>query len=143
MFSVKLSSLCARFDALDPNTEAIVCRRLRELFRRAAQLGAAVTVDMEQNDFRELTLDIFRRVLEEEEFRVQTVRGNRAASVSAGFRTGCHRVDTLGARSSAPHWRAFNQRALTGTTKLPGRNKRIGRYRSFWRKPPPMQATSG
>ena len=69
--SVKLSSLCARFDPLDPNTEVIVRQRLRELFRQAAQLGAAVTVDMEQNGFRELTLDIFRGVLEEDEFRVQ------------------------------------------------------------------------
>jgi len=69
--SVKLSSLCARFDPLDPNTEVIVRERLRALFRQAAQLGAAVTVDMEQNSFRELTLEIFRGVLEEDEFRQQ------------------------------------------------------------------------
>ena len=69
--SVKLSSLCARFDPLDPNTEVIVHQRLRELLRQAAQLGAAVTVDMEQNAFRELTLEIFRGVLEEDEFRDQ------------------------------------------------------------------------
>ena len=69
--SIKLSSLCARFDPLDPNTEVIVRRRLRELFRQAAQLGAAVTVDMEHNAFRELTLEIFREVLEEDEFRAQ------------------------------------------------------------------------
>ena len=36
--SVKLSSLCARFDPLDPNTEAIVSARLRQLFREAASL---------------------------------------------------------------------------------------------------------
>ncbi|MBM4263310.1 MAG: aldehyde dehydrogenase family protein [Deltaproteobacteria bacterium] len=69
--SVKLSSLCARFDPLDPNTEAIVRERLRQLFREAAALGAAVTVDMEQYAFRELTLQIFRSVLEQEEFRAQ------------------------------------------------------------------------
>jgi RHH-type proline utilization regulon transcriptional repressor/proline dehydrogenase/delta 1-pyrroline-5-carboxylate dehydrogenase len=66
--SVKLSSLCARFDPLDPNTDAIVSARLRELFREAARLDAAVTVDMEQNAFRELTLAIFCTVLEEDEF---------------------------------------------------------------------------
>ncbi len=66
--SVKLSSLCARFDPLDPNSEAIVARRLRELLREAARLGAAVTVDMEQYAFKELTLAIFRGVLEDEEF---------------------------------------------------------------------------
>jgi RHH-type proline utilization regulon transcriptional repressor/proline dehydrogenase/delta 1-pyrroline-5-carboxylate dehydrogenase len=67
--SVKLSSLCARFDPLDPNAEVVVRRRLRELLRQAAQLGAALTVDMEQNSFRELTLEIFRGVLAEDEFR--------------------------------------------------------------------------
>jgi RHH-type proline utilization regulon transcriptional repressor/proline dehydrogenase/delta 1-pyrroline-5-carboxylate dehydrogenase len=66
--SVKLSSLCARFDPLDPNTEVIVSERLRELFREAAKLQAAVTVDMEQYAFRDLTLAIFCGVLEEAEF---------------------------------------------------------------------------
>jgi RHH-type proline utilization regulon transcriptional repressor/proline dehydrogenase/delta 1-pyrroline-5-carboxylate dehydrogenase len=66
--SVKLSSLCARFDPLDPNTEAIVRERLRLLLREAANLGAAVTVDMEQYSFKDLTLAIFRAVLEEPDF---------------------------------------------------------------------------
>jgi RHH-type transcriptional regulator, proline utilization regulon repressor / proline dehydrogenase / delta 1-pyrroline-5-carboxylate dehydrogenase len=66
--SVKLTSLCARFDPLDPDAEAIVCERLRQLLREAASLGAAVTVDMEQYSFKELTLAIFRGVLEEPEF---------------------------------------------------------------------------
>ena len=66
---MKLSSLCARFDPLDPNTEEVVRERLRELFREAAKLGAAVTVDMEQYAFKDLTLEIFRGVLAEEEFR--------------------------------------------------------------------------
>ncbi|HYA27704.1 MAG TPA: proline dehydrogenase family protein [Acidobacteriota bacterium] len=69
--SVKLSSLCARFDPLDPNTEVTVGDRLRELFRAAAAMGAGVTVDMEQYAFRELTLEIFRGVLEEAEFHQQ------------------------------------------------------------------------
>jgi len=67
--SVKLSSLCARFDPLDPNTEEIVGLRLRELLREAAHLDAALTVDMEQYAFRDLTLAIFRDLLEEDEFR--------------------------------------------------------------------------
>jgi RHH-type proline utilization regulon transcriptional repressor/proline dehydrogenase/delta 1-pyrroline-5-carboxylate dehydrogenase len=69
--SVKLSSLCARFDPLDPNTEANVRERLRELFRETARLGAAVTVDMEQYAFKDLTLAIFRSVLAEKEFHEQ------------------------------------------------------------------------
>src|SRR6266576_361403 len=67
--SVKLSSLCARFDPLDPNTGSNVRERLRELFREAAKLGAAGTVDMEQYAFKDLTLEIFRGVAAEKEFR--------------------------------------------------------------------------
>ncbi|HEX7230701.1 MAG TPA: proline dehydrogenase family protein [Candidatus Binatia bacterium] len=67
--SVKLSSLCARFDPLDPSTEATVRRRLRELLREAANVKAAITVDMEQYAFKELTLEIFQSVLAESEFR--------------------------------------------------------------------------
>ncbi len=66
--SVKLSSLCARFDPLDPNTEATVRERLKELLREAARLDAALTVDMEQYAFKDLTLAIFRSVLEDSEF---------------------------------------------------------------------------
>ncbi len=69
--SVKLSSLCARFDPLDPNTEATVRERLKELLREAARLDAAVTVDMEQYAFKDLTLAIFRSVLAEPEFHEQ------------------------------------------------------------------------
>jgi RHH-type transcriptional regulator, proline utilization regulon repressor / proline dehydrogenase / delta 1-pyrroline-5-carboxylate dehydrogenase len=66
--SVKLSALCAHFDPLDPNTETTVRERLRELFREAGRLGVAITVDMEQYAFKDLTLEIFRGVLEEAEF---------------------------------------------------------------------------
>jgi RHH-type proline utilization regulon transcriptional repressor/proline dehydrogenase/delta 1-pyrroline-5-carboxylate dehydrogenase len=67
--SVKLSALCARFDPLDPDTENTVKERLRTLFREAIRLNAALTVDMEQYAYKDLTLAIFRDVLEEEEFR--------------------------------------------------------------------------
>ncbi|MGE5215384.1 MAG: proline dehydrogenase family protein, partial [Chloroflexota bacterium] len=67
--SVKLSSLCRRFDPLDPSTAKTVSDRLRELLREAAKLDAAITVDMEQFAFKALTLEIFRSVLAEKEFR--------------------------------------------------------------------------
>ena len=67
--SVKLSALCARFDPLDPETEKSVKERMRTLLREAARLDAALTVDMEQYAYKDLTLDIFRALLEEEEFQ--------------------------------------------------------------------------
>jgi RHH-type proline utilization regulon transcriptional repressor/proline dehydrogenase/delta 1-pyrroline-5-carboxylate dehydrogenase len=66
--SVKLSSLYARFDPLDPETERVVAKRLRRLLRDAAAAGAAITIDMEQSAFRETTLAIFQGVLEDPEF---------------------------------------------------------------------------
>jgi RHH-type proline utilization regulon transcriptional repressor/proline dehydrogenase/delta 1-pyrroline-5-carboxylate dehydrogenase len=66
--SLKVSSLYARFDPLDPDSERVVRERLRPLFREAAQLKAGLTLDMEQYSFKDLTLAIFRRLLEESEF---------------------------------------------------------------------------
>ena len=90
--SVKLSSLCARFDPLDPNTDAVVRDRLRELFREAAKLGAAVTVDMEQYAFKDLTLAIFCGVLAEEEFRAAP---HAAIAVQAYLRDAASDVSDL------------------------------------------------
>jgi RHH-type transcriptional regulator, proline utilization regulon repressor / proline dehydrogenase / delta 1-pyrroline-5-carboxylate dehydrogenase len=66
--SLKVSSLYARFDPLDPDSERVVRERLRPLFREAARLKAGLTLDMEQYSFKDLTLAIFRRLLEESEF---------------------------------------------------------------------------
>ena len=66
--SVKVSSLYARFDPLDPDSEKVVRERLRPLFREAARLKAALTLDMEQYAFKDLTLAIFRSLFEESEF---------------------------------------------------------------------------
>ncbi len=66
--SVKVSSLYARFDPLDPDTDRVVRDRLRPLFTAAASAQAALTLDMEQYAYKDLTLDIFRTLLEEEGF---------------------------------------------------------------------------
>ncbi len=67
--SVKLSSLYARFDPLDPDCEPVTAERLRRLLREAARLGAALTIDMEQRTFKDATLAIFRTALEDEGLR--------------------------------------------------------------------------
>src|SRR5437870_8723777 len=67
--SVKVSSLYARFDPLNPDTKAVVQDRLHVLFREASRLGAALTLDMEQYAYKDLTLEIFRGLLEEREFQ--------------------------------------------------------------------------
>ncbi len=68
--SVKLSSLYSQFDPIDPEgTSAAVRARLRPIFRAAMRHGAFINVDMEQHAFKDLTLRIFREILDEDEFR--------------------------------------------------------------------------
>lgn len=68
--SLKLSSLSSQFTPLDQEgSRTIVKARLRSILRRAREVGAFVTVDMEQYGFKDLTLRIFKELLDEEEFR--------------------------------------------------------------------------
>jgi len=68
--SLKLTSLYSRFDGMDPlGTFAGVAPRLRAILRAARAAGASVNVDMEQREHKDLTFEIFQRILFEEEFR--------------------------------------------------------------------------
>jgi RHH-type proline utilization regulon transcriptional repressor/proline dehydrogenase/delta 1-pyrroline-5-carboxylate dehydrogenase len=68
--SVKLTALYSQFDAIDPEYSATQVKdRLRPLLRTAKDLGAFVTVDMEQYRYKDLTLRICKEILEEDEFR--------------------------------------------------------------------------
>jgi RHH-type proline utilization regulon transcriptional repressor/proline dehydrogenase/delta 1-pyrroline-5-carboxylate dehydrogenase len=68
--SVKLTALYSQFDPIDPDgTSAAVRARLRPILRAARMHHAFVNVDMEQYAYKDLTLQIFRDILEEEEFR--------------------------------------------------------------------------
>jgi len=68
--SVKLSALVSHFRPIDPvGTASAVKDRLRPLLRAAREAHAYVHVDMEQYAYKNLTLTIFKEVLDEEEFR--------------------------------------------------------------------------
>jgi RHH-type proline utilization regulon transcriptional repressor/proline dehydrogenase/delta 1-pyrroline-5-carboxylate dehydrogenase len=68
--SLKLTSLYSQFDAIDPEgTSRAVRGRLRPIFESARRHGAFINFDMEQYAHKDLTLRIFREVLEEEPFR--------------------------------------------------------------------------
>jgi RHH-type proline utilization regulon transcriptional repressor/proline dehydrogenase/delta 1-pyrroline-5-carboxylate dehydrogenase len=68
--SVKLSALYSQFDPIDPaGTSRAVRARLRPILRSARQHGAFVNFDMEQYEFKDVTLQIFEEVLDEDEFR--------------------------------------------------------------------------
>ncbi|MEZ6056189.1 MAG: proline dehydrogenase family protein [Planctomycetaceae bacterium] len=68
--SLKLSALYSQFRPVDPvGTSRHVKERLRPILRAAQEHHAFVHVDMEHYAFKDLTLDIFKEVLMEEEFR--------------------------------------------------------------------------
>jgi RHH-type proline utilization regulon transcriptional repressor/proline dehydrogenase/delta 1-pyrroline-5-carboxylate dehydrogenase len=68
--SVKLSALYSQFDPIDPEvTSKAVRARLRPILRAARRQRAFVNFDMEQYHHKDLTLLMFRQILEEEEFR--------------------------------------------------------------------------
>ncbi len=70
--SIKLSALDSQFDAIDPaGAMNRAGARLAELLREARRHRAFINVDMESYDKKDLTLDIFRRVLMQDEFRDQ------------------------------------------------------------------------
>ena len=74
--SVKLTAFYSQFDPLNPvGSKEKVCDRLRILLRRAAELGAAIHFDMEQYRYKNLTLQILKKLLMEEEFRSRTDLG--------------------------------------------------------------------
>ncbi len=68
--SLKLSALFSQFDPVDPEGTAVgVQSRLRPILRAAIEHDTYVHVDMEQYAYKDLTLQIFKETLLEEEFR--------------------------------------------------------------------------
>lgn len=68
--SIKLSAIVVSFDPINPGgTSDAVLERLRPVLRTARDNGAFVNVDMEHYAVKDLTLDLFKRVLMEPEFR--------------------------------------------------------------------------
>ncbi len=67
--SIKLSSLFSQFDPIDPaGTSAVVRDRLRPILQAAQRRGVFVNIDMEQYAFKDMTLRIFKEILEEPQF---------------------------------------------------------------------------
>jgi RHH-type transcriptional regulator, proline utilization regulon repressor / proline dehydrogenase / delta 1-pyrroline-5-carboxylate dehydrogenase len=68
--SVKLSALCSQVHPADP--EAAIERissRLRPLLLTAKRLGVFINLDMESTALKDVTLDLFKRILDEPDLR--------------------------------------------------------------------------
>ena len=67
--SLKITSLYSQIDPVDfRGSVAAVKDLLRPVFRKGVETGAALTLDLEQFRFRDLTLEVFTSLLDEEEF---------------------------------------------------------------------------
>ena len=74
--SVKLTAFYSQFDPLNPEgSKEKVGQRIRILLRKAQELGTAIHFDMEQYRYKDLTLEILKELLTEEEFRSRTDLG--------------------------------------------------------------------
>jgi len=68
--SLKITSLYSQLDPVDfQGSVAAVKARLRPIFRKAIDTGAALTLDLEQFRYRDLTFGVFTSLLDEAEFR--------------------------------------------------------------------------
>ena len=68
--SLKITSLYSQIDPVDfDGSVAAVKDLLRPVFRKAIATGAALTLDLEQFRYRDLTLAVFTSLLDEDEFR--------------------------------------------------------------------------
>lgn len=68
--SVKLTGFDPHFDSIDPaRSIRVASDRLRPLLRRARNAGASVNIDMESTKHREITFDLFKALVMEDEFR--------------------------------------------------------------------------
>lgn len=68
--SIKLSALYSQIDIKAWEASKAVCKeRLRPLYRLAMERGVFVNLDMEQYELKDFTLEVFRELLSEPEFR--------------------------------------------------------------------------
>ncbi|MEO6004184.1 MAG: proline dehydrogenase family protein [Opitutus sp.] len=74
--SVKVSALTPDIRPADPeNSIAALKTRLRPILRRAGEVGALINFDMESYKLKDLTLDLFKSILEEPEFQTTPAVG--------------------------------------------------------------------
>jgi RHH-type proline utilization regulon transcriptional repressor/proline dehydrogenase/delta 1-pyrroline-5-carboxylate dehydrogenase len=74
--SVKISALTPDVHPADPDSSIIALKqRLRPILRRAIEVGAFINFDMESYKLKDLTLALFRSILEEDEFRREPAVG--------------------------------------------------------------------
>jgi len=74
--SVKISALTPEVHPADPDRSLAALKlRLRPILRRAREVGAFINFDMESYKLKDLTLALFKSILEEDEFHREPAMG--------------------------------------------------------------------
>jgi RHH-type proline utilization regulon transcriptional repressor/proline dehydrogenase/delta 1-pyrroline-5-carboxylate dehydrogenase len=103
--SLKLSSLFSQFDPIDPAaTLSAVLDRLRPILRLARRHGAFVNLDMEQWSFKNLTLEVFKTILMDDEFRDWPDAGIAIQAYLRSTMQDLHDLADWSARRGTPVW---------------------------------------
>jgi RHH-type proline utilization regulon transcriptional repressor/proline dehydrogenase/delta 1-pyrroline-5-carboxylate dehydrogenase len=109
--SLKITSLYSQIDPVDfDGSVAAIKDRLRPIFRKAVASGAALTLDLEQFRYRDLTFRTFTSLLDEEEFREYD---NAGVVLQAYLRDADRDLAEL-IRWAEKRSRAFNLRLVKG-----------------------------
>ena len=129
--SVKLSSLYSQFDPIDPDgTSRGGARPAAADPARGPRQRAFVNVDMEQYAYKDLTLRIFREVLDEDEFRDWPDVGIAIQAYLRDAERDLRKLARLGAAARHAASGCGWSRAPTGITKPSWPPSRAGRCRS-------------
>lgn len=68
--SIKLSGLFSKINAMDfENSVDTILERLKPIYRKVIQLGGTMSIDMEKYQFKNITLEVFRRLRSDNEFK--------------------------------------------------------------------------
>jgi RHH-type proline utilization regulon transcriptional repressor/proline dehydrogenase/delta 1-pyrroline-5-carboxylate dehydrogenase len=101
--SVKISALTPDVHPADPeNSVAALKPRLRAILRRAAAVGAFINFDMESYKLKDLTLALFKSILEEPEFSQTPAIGIAIQAYLRDCETDLHKLITW-ARARSRH----------------------------------------
>jgi len=103
--SVKMSSIYSQIDPVDWEGSIEDTKDgLRRILRKAKMLGASLTCDMEYYYLKELTIAVFKSLLEEDEFRNFPF---------AGIALQAYLHDTIGDLEALIEWARTNRRIIT------------------------------
>lgn len=68
--SIKVSSLYSQIRPVDfENSVCVILERLKEVYRKVIKVGGSLCIDMESSQYKGITLEVFRRLRSDSEFR--------------------------------------------------------------------------